>query len=246
MTLAVVVLTYNEAGFIEACIDSVAWADRVVVFDSFSDDGTVERAQAKGAEVIQHPFVDYAAQRNAALERVAADWIFFVDADERATPELGAEVREAIRDPRYVGWWVPRRNYLFGRLTRGGGWWPDYQLRVLRRGYARYERPVHEIVVLAGEAGYLKNPLLHHNYDSPQEFRDKQRRYARWEAETLRAAGVRPKVYTPWTMLVREFWRRFVRLQGYVDGLHGLRLAWWMALATWETYRLVRRLPPTR
>jgi glycosyltransferase involved in cell wall biosynthesis len=238
--LAVVILTRNESAFIEACIESVRWADRIVVFDSFSEDDTVARARACGAEVLQHPFENYAAQRNAALEQVEADWIFFVDADERAAPELGEEVREAIRDPRYVGWWVPRRNYLFGRLTRGGGWWPDYQLRVLRRGYARYERPVHEIVVLQGEAGYLRNPLIHHNYDSPAEFRAKQRAYARLEAQALRQAGVRPKPYTPWTMMVREFWRRFVRLRGYIDGLHGLRLAWWMARATWETYRLLQ------
>jgi len=239
--LAVVILTRNESAFIEACIESVRWADRVVVFDSYSEDDTVERARACGAEVMQHPFENYAAQRNAALERVEADWIFFVDADERATPELAEEIREAIRDPRYAGWWVPRRNYLFGRLTRGGGWWPDYQLRVLRRGCARYERPVHEIVVLQGAAGYLRNPLIHYNYDSPLEFRAKQRAYARLEAQALRAAGVRPRWYTPWTMMGREFWRRFVRLRGYVDGLHGLRLAVWMALAVGETYRILRR-----
>ena len=148
--LTVVILTKNEEHNIAACIESVRWADKVVTFDSFSEDRTAEIALELGAKVIQHPFRNYADQRDAALEAVESQWVFFVDADERATPQLAAEVRQAIEDETKVGWWVPRHNYIFGRLTRHAGWFPDYQLRLLKRGHARYDpaREVHEVVIL--------------------------------------------------------------------------------------------------
>ena len=153
-SLAAVVLTKNEERHIGACLDTLAWCDRRVVFDSFSTDRTCEIARERGAEVIQHPFSDYAAQRNAALDAVEADWVFFVDADERVTPELGNEIRSIVAGAGgdIAGWYVPRDNYLFGRLTRGAGYWPDHQMRLLRRGYARYTRPASEIVELAGRS----------------------------------------------------------------------------------------------
>src|SRR5512143_3030794 len=95
-SLAAIVLTKNEERHISACLDSLAWANRRVVFDSFSTDRTCDIAREHGAEVLQHPFSDYAAQRNAALQAVEAEWIFFVDADERATPELAEEITKIV------------------------------------------------------------------------------------------------------------------------------------------------------
>ena len=97
-TLRAVILTHNERRHIGDCIDSLTWADEIVLFDSFSDDGTPDLARARGARVLQHPFVNFARQRDAALEAVDADWIFFVDADERIPPELAAEVRQVIAE----------------------------------------------------------------------------------------------------------------------------------------------------
>ena len=153
--LAAVVLTKNEEQHIGSCLASLAWADRRVVFDSFSTDRTCEIAREHGAEVLQHPFSDYASQRNAALQAIDAEWIFFVDADERATPKLAEEITQIVADSLslsqmegepgkgldVVGWYVPRHNYIFGKLTRGAGYWPDYQMRLLKRGNARYDRP---------------------------------------------------------------------------------------------------------
>ena len=173
----------------------------MVVSDSFSDDGTVERARAGGAYVVQRPFDNFAGQRNAALETVNADWVFFVDADERITPELAAEVRQVICEQPKSGWWVPRHNYIAGQRVRYGGFYPDYQLRLLRRDRARYDpaRPVHEVVLLDGPDGNLQNVMIHYNYDSWAQFRAKQRRYAslrgRHSARARRqalAAQVRP------------------------------------------------------
>jgi hypothetical protein len=259
--LAAIVLTKNEERHIGDCLDSLAWADRRVVYDSFSTDRTCELARAHGAEVLAHPFSHYAAQRNAALQAVEADWIFFVDADERATPELADEIKaitEAAalagktagqpaqasaleaRSEEIVGWYVPRHNYLFGKLTRGAGYWPDYQMRLLKRGSARYDRPASEVAELEGRAGYLQNALLHYNYETVAQFRQKQTFRIDFEAANLYRRGEKYRFYSPYYMTVRHFWWRYVTLKGYRDGLHGLRLC--LLLAYFFGYRYYRRL----
>jgi (heptosyl)LPS beta-1,4-glucosyltransferase len=242
--LAVVILTKNEEHNIAACIESVHWADEVVVFDSFSEDRTVEIAQELGARVIQHPFRNYADQRNAALEAVENQWIFFVDADERATPELAAEIRQAIEDETKVGWWVPRHNYIFGKLTRHAGWFPDYQLRLLKRGRAHYDptREVHEVVILGGEEGHLKNVLIHYNYANLSQFLERQSRYTDYEARILYDHGIRPRWRNFILQPLREFRRRYVSMQGWKDGFHGLLLSGLMAYYNFVMHVRLRRL----
>ena len=240
--LTVVILTLNEERHITDCINSVGWADRVVVLDTLSTDRTVELAKAAGAQVLQHPFENYSQIRNVALEQVESPWIFFVDADERGTPELGDEIRHVINERDENGWWVPRHNYLFGKLTLGSGWYPDYQMRLLRRGTAHYERPVHEIVVLEGQEGWLKNTLRHYNYDTVAQFRAKQARYTDLDARILYDAGERPRPYTPATQAIRHFFWRFFSLRGYRDGLHGLRLGLYMAYYEAVKYQKLARL----
>ncbi len=240
MHLVALILSLNNADDIVPCVESVSWCDEVVVFDAFSSDGTVRLARSAGARVIQHPFQDFARQRNAALDAVQADWVFFVDSDERATPELAREVRDVIGREVVNGWWVPRHNYIFGRLTRGAGYYPDYQMRLLRSGCGRYERPASEIVVLQGQDGHLTHPLVHYNYRTVAQFHEKQRLREPFEATTLHGQGVRLK---PWTLLrepLREFRRRYITLSGYRDGLHGLRLC--MLLAYYFGFRNYLRL----
>jgi glycosyltransferase involved in cell wall biosynthesis len=232
-----VILTRNEAAHVTGCIDSLGWADRVVVFDSYSDDGTVALARQAGAEVLQRPFDNYAAQRNAALDAVGAEWVFFVDADERATPALAAEIRRVIAERPENGWYAPRHNVIFGRVTLGAGWYPDYQFRLMRRGRARYVRPVHELGEVDGAVGYLENPLIHYNYRDPAHFHAKQRFYVEHDAVILKEQGIRPKPRNFVLQPLRQFWWRFVTLDGYRDGLHGLRLSLYMAYYEWRKYR---------
>ncbi len=224
--LAVIILTKNEGRHIGDCIATLSFADRVVLSDSFSDDDTVEIAQAAGATVIQRPFDNFAGQRNAAMEAVDTNWIFFVDADERIPEELATEVCRVINERPEVGWWVPRHNFIAGHEVRHGGFYPDYQLRLLRRDRARYdpERPVHEVVLLDGPSGYLQNPMIHYNYATWPQFHAKQRRYARLESRILRERGVRPWPHKFIRQPLREFWRRYVTLKGYKDGWVGLKL----------------------
>ncbi|MCA9989409.1 MAG: glycosyltransferase family 2 protein [Anaerolineales bacterium] len=242
MELTAIILTRDEAAHISDCVASLAWTDRVLVFDSFSQDDTVALARAAGAEVQQSPFENYAQQRNAALDALTTDWVFFVDADERGTPALGAEIRQVMATRPEAGWYVPRHNYIFGRLTRGAGWYPDHQLRLFRHGRVRYERPVHEIALVDGPVGYLQQPLIHHNYRDPAHFRAKQARYSSYDAQILHQQGVHPRPYTYLTMPLRQFWWRFVSLKGYRDGLHGLRLSGYLAYYEWVKYRKLAQL----
>jgi (heptosyl)LPS beta-1,4-glucosyltransferase len=242
--LSVIILTKNEEKNIADCIASLQWADEVVVFDSFSHDRTVEIAQDAGAAVLQHAFQNFAQQRNAALEAVNSDWVFFVDADERATPELATEVRRVIQDDSRSGWWVPRHNYIFGRVIRHAGWYPDYQLRLLRHGQAYYDpqREVHELVILDGEEGHLENPLIHYNYATLDQFIDRQNRYTDYEAKILFDQGIRPKPRNFILQPLREFRRRYVSLEGYKDGFHGLLLSLLTAYYTLAMYLRLRRM----
>ena len=243
--LAAVVLTRNEERHISECLESLAWADERVVFDDLSTDQTVDLAITAGARVLQHRLENFAAQRNAALGAVEAEWVLFVDADERATPALAEEVRRVIgySDERArAGWWVPRHNFMLGHRMRGGGWYPDHQLRLLKRDRARYDlqRPVHEVVLIEGEAGYLENPLIHYNYDTVAHFRQKMGRYTAFEARILCDQGIRARPWTYVSMPVREFWRRFVVLEGYRDHVYGLLFCGLMSWYTLQTYLRLR------
>ena len=243
MNVTAIVPTLNEEHNILDCLESLAWADRRVVFDCFSTDKTVDLARQVGVEVMQHPFENYAQFHNAAMERVQADWIFFVDGDERATPELAEEVR-AVTDGGHeeVAWSVPRHNYIFGRLTLGAGWYPDYQSRLLLRGRVRWERPVHEVIVADGPEGYLKNPLIHYNYDDLADFITRQEKYTNIDAGILLEQGVRPRFYTPYSQAVRHFWWRFVTLRGVREGLHGTWLSMLTAYYEAVKYRRLAQL----
>lgn len=246
MKLFAVILTSNEARHIQECIDSVRFADGIVIYDSFSTDQTVHLAQQFGAEVIQRKFDNYANQRNAALAAVKerADWVLFVDADERVTPELAAEVREVITRPNVSGWRIPRFNYIFGRITKGAGWYPDYQTRLLRVGKAHYDpdRQVHELVVLDGIEGTLTQHFIHYNYHDLSQFVAKQQRYTQYDAQIMWKQGIHPKPQNFALQPIRQFWWRFVSLKGYQDGLHGLRLSLLMAWYELRKYQILWRL----
>ena len=242
MHITAAILTLNEAEHITDCVASLAWADAVLVWDSFSSDATVELAKQAGATVGQSVFENYAQQRNAVLDhldQVDTDWVFFVDADERSTKELENEIRLVINHRSENGWFVPRHNYIFGKLTLGAGWFPDYQARLFKLGHVRYDRPVHEVAEVDGTMGNLENPLTHYYYKDIDQFHRVQKKYTAYEAGIMRQEGVKAKFYTPFTQPVRQFWWRYKTLKGYKDGLHGLRMSLLMGYYEWVKYRML-------
>lgn len=243
VSLSYAILTLNEAAEIGACIRSLGPAEEVLLLDSGSTDDTLQvaRVAAHGMpfplRVEQRPFRDYADQRNAALDLVDSDWIFFVDADERSSVEQTAEVSARVAAANApAGFWVPRANIIFGHRMRHTGWSPDYQLRLFQTRRGRYNpaRAVHELVQLDGRAGHLQTPLVHFNYRRVTQFVTKQRRYARQEAEQRLRAGERVRPRALLSLPAREFYWRYVTLSGWRDGGHGLLLS---VLMGW--YRLL-------
>lgn len=246
-TVSAVVLIHNEVGHLTPCLESLAWADERLVLHSGGNDEIVKLALAQGAREESRAFVSFPDLRNAALEMARGDWVFFLDADERATPEVAAEVRQVAGDSEPAApvlWWIPRHNVIFGKVIHHTGWYPDHQARLLRVGRARFDpaRVVHELPVADGAQGYLKNAITHYNYRTVNDFLAKQSRYAEMEAVRLRDQGIRPRFWAPVVQPLRQFRWRYVTLQGYRDGGHGLLLSALMAYYDHLVYRRLRAL----
>lgn len=229
--VTVIIAARNEAGEIGDCVRSVSWAREVLVVENDSTDGTIEEARAAGATVFRHPFTTIGAQRNAAIERATQPWILVVDADERGTPALGAEVARRVSSPPAASggapraFRAPRRNFFFGREIRHGGWERDRPVRLFEATLRYDERPVHEHVIVAGTPATLGEPLLHTPYATLDEYFEKLGRYSRSWAEQHFARGrragladllVRPVGRVVSMLLLRGGWR---------DGMHGVVLA---------------------
>ncbi len=191
--LSVIILTLNEELNIRACLDSVAWADDVLVVDSSSADRTVEYAQAARPDVrvAKHPFQDFGDQRNWALDHGAPrhEWILFLDADERCTPACAAAIRDAIRDPRVnVGFFLTCRNFFLGRWIRHCTLYPSWQLRLLRAGRVRYRKEGHgQREVTDGPLGYVREPYDHFGFSKGIEhWIERHNAYSTNEVELIR------------------------------------------------------------
>lgn len=246
-SLQVIILTLNEADMIAGCIQSLAPLEApILVVDSGSTDQTTQIAPRLGAYVVSRTFDGFADQRNTALELVDSDWVLFVDADERLSPNLCQDIRETISTAAgdVAGYWFARRNLAFGNALRGGGWWPDYQARLLRRGKARYRAnaQVHESVMFDGPSFVLSHPIVHLNYRTRREFIRQQRRYTELRCRMSDAPRPRPRRYLGGP--AREFVRRFFILKGYLDGLDGLFMAGVLAIEEFRSVRLMRRRQP--
>ena len=256
--LSVIVLTRNEEKHIRACLESVrGFANELLVLDSGSNDRTVEIARECGAHVEQRAFDNYPNQRNAAIEMARGDWIFFIDADERATPAFGQELiaqitradeRRGRGEPACIGFWAPRRNIIFGKWIRYTGWSPDFQPRVLKKGFGKFDprREVHELLLWEGEVGYLSEPLTHYNYETLAQFRGKQIAYTRYEARVWFEEGRRARARSFIGQPSREFFRRYVSLQGWRDGAHGLLLSVLMAYYAFVRQRMLWEMQSNR
>jgi len=201
---SIVILTHNEQIDIEACIRSVAWADDVLVFDSFSTDRTAEIALNCGARLMRHKFEDYASQRNAALAlgQFRHEWVFMLDADERFTPELREEIEEALcRQPHeHVLYRVRRKDYLNGIWIRGSSGYPTWFGRLIRRGQVNICRTINEQYVPLGSVGFLNEHVVHFPFSKgTARWLARHNDYSSLEAQTLGAERQGP---VPWRSLV--------------------------------------------
>jgi glycosyltransferase involved in cell wall biosynthesis len=229
--LSACLITFNEADRIDDCLDSLAWCDEIVVVDSHSTDQTRARVQARGARVIERDWAGYVAQKEFACRAAAHDWVLSIDADERVSPPLQAEI-ESLRAagfPAAAGWAMPRCSRYLGAWIRHGTWYPDRAIRLFDRRRGRLEAnpwyDLHERIVLDGPCGALHHDLWHLPYRSLSEHLETIDRYTTIMAEGLHARGQRAAVadlvLRPWA----HFFKGYVLKRGFLDGWRGLLLA---------------------
>jgi glycosyltransferase involved in cell wall biosynthesis len=237
LRLSVVIVTRNEAERLRACLESVVWADEIVVVDAESEDKTVALAREFTDRVVVRPWPGYAAQKNAALDLATGDWVLSLDADEVVSAELRVEIAAVLAvDGPADGYAVSRRNIFWGRWVRHGGLYPDWQVRLFRRGRGRFvERAVHESVAVEGGVERLRGHLEHRSYRDVADFLARADRYATLAADEAVARGRRAGVVDLVLRPLGRFLGMYVVGRGFLDGWRGFLLA-----ALYAYYVLIR------
>ena len=224
MKLTVTVITRNEAANIEGALESVKWADEIVVVDSRSSDNTVEIARRHAARIEIQDWKGYSAQRNYAAEIASHDWILALDADERVPADLAQEIQQIMRDgPTSDGYRMPRISYYLGRWIRGTDWYPDYQLRLYNRRIGQFNgKRVHESVELSqGRPGTLQHDLQHYPYRDISDHVISIDHYTTLAAEEWFATGRRTNALDVVLHPPAAFFRNYVMRRGFRDGTAG-------------------------
>ncbi|MEK7129799.1 MAG: glycosyltransferase family 2 protein [Patescibacteria group bacterium] len=233
--ISVVISARNEEDKLDRCLASVAWADEVIVVDNESTDASVSIAKRHNATVYQRQNnLMLNVNKNFGFEKAQGRWILSLDADEEVTPELAKEIQKKTKNSELrtqnsniVGYWMPRKNIIFGKWIQHGLWWPDKQLRLFQHGKGRFPcAHVHEYLEVDGPTGELQVPYVHHNYETISQFiRKMDTIYTESEVQKL----VRTKYQLVWFDAIRfpvsDFVKVFFAQEGYKDGLHGLVLA---------------------
>lgn len=169
--ISAVVLTKNEEKNIKECLEGLKFCDEIIVVDDYSGDGTAKIAREMGAKVYKrHLAGDFAGQRNFGLEKARGEWVLFVDSDERVTSPLRDEIIRATGNAQRSGFYLKRRDFMWGRELQHGEMANVRLLRLARRGAGRWKRAVHEVWEVEGKIGMLKNPILHFPHQSLREF----------------------------------------------------------------------------
>jgi glycosyltransferase involved in cell wall biosynthesis len=226
--ISVYIIAFNEADKIEAALKSVAWADEIVVADSFSTDATVKIARRYTDRIVQLPFEGFGKLRNDVLGHLSGDWVFSLDADERCTEAAAAEIRGIVDSADAAdAYLVPRRNFFFGRWIRHSGWYPDFrQPQLFRRGRMRYtEDAVHETYVLEGRLGRTQQPIAQVPFRDLAQIVHKMQRYSTLGVERLERRGDRPSMRGALAHGVGAFLRHYVVRAGFLDGWAGFVIA---------------------
>ncbi len=239
-SIAAVVITKDEERNIAACLDSLRWVDELIVVDAESRDRTVAVARRYTDRVFVRPWPGYGPQKNFGFEQTKADWLLVVDADERVTEPLREEIRRllAAGPPADIaGFEVPRRNFFYGRWIRGGGIYPDYQLRLFRRAAGRYDDVLlHERLHLAGRIERLTQPLDHYSMPGIREHVRKMARYTTLGAQEK----LKSRSRIGWLDLAGNHLGTILKTYflrgGYRDGVHGIIVALFAGMHTFVKY----------
>jgi glycosyltransferase involved in cell wall biosynthesis len=235
--ISVIIIAKNEEKNIEDCIRSVEWADEIVVVDGESTDNTQLLAKKfRNVNLIVNKFEGYTSQRRLALKSATHPWIFSIDADERATPELRDEIINTINQNKYDGLRIPRKSFFLDKWIKHCGWYPGYQMRLFRKNQVTVsERLVHEGYEVKGEIGFLKNDILHYTVTSIEDYMERVNRYSTLQAlEKMRNKKV--KFHDVFLRPPAAFFQHFFLKMGFLDGVHGLMVSYFDMVTNMLTY----------
>jgi glycosyltransferase involved in cell wall biosynthesis len=237
--LSVIIITKNEAANIRGCVESVAWADEIIVVDSGSSDATVEICSNLGVQVFQHDWPGFGIQKNRALLSATGEWVFSIDADERVTPKLRAAIEAVLAMPENecTAYQISRISSYCGRFMRHSGWYPDHIVRLFRRDKARFtDDLVHERLITEGPVGHLDGELLHYAFDDLEEVLRKVNQYSSAGAAMMQQKGRQASLSGAVLRGVWSFFRSYLLRGGFLDGREGFMLAVSNAEGTYYRY----------
>lgn len=223
--LAVLILTYNEEENIKDCLQSASFADEIIVVDSYSTDGTLKVVEKFDVTIIQHEMENFAAQRNFAMEKTEAEWIFFLDADERVTPEAAEEITKIVKENKRAAWCIKRMNILFGKQMRFGGHRPDYVTRLFPRRAVRWDGLVHERVICDLSVKRLHGVLHHYTYTDWYRYFAKMNQYSTLMAKRQYGEGKRSSILKIVLHPFFAFFRFYILQLGFLEGKFGFIFA---------------------
>jgi glycosyltransferase involved in cell wall biosynthesis len=236
--ISALAITFNEEENIERYVESLSFADEIIIVDSYSTDATAELAKKLNVKFIQKEFIDFSDQRNFAIEQAKNDWIVFFDLDEVVTPELEREIKKSVAEKDdTIAYFVKRKFHFMGKHIRFGGWQTDKVIRVFNKQHCRYNgNLVHEVVAPDGKVGCLKEKVNHFSYKSFDNYNGKLNLYSKLQADTLYAKKKRPGAYHFFIRpCYRFFWQYFFRL-GVLDGKEGFVLAYVHSFSVFKRY----------
>lgn len=236
-TLTVIIAAKNEARNISDCVQSASFANEVLVLDSGSTDGTPKLAEAAGATVVATDWPGYGPQQSRGIGLATSDWVLSLDADERISPALRAEIIAAMESDRADGYRVPRLSSLCGEFIHHGGWRPDYTLRLVKRSKAGFTHHfLHANMTVAGTKADLKESLIHYSYRDLDDVLEKLNRYASGNAKDLDNKGVKATFGKAIRHGLWAFFRTYFVRAGFLDGRYGFILAVYNAESTYYKY----------
>jgi glycosyltransferase involved in cell wall biosynthesis len=246
--ISVAIITKNEERNIRACLESIRWADDVVVVDSGSTDQTLKICREYPVRIFVEEWKGFARQKNSAIAKTHNEWVLSLDADERIPLELKEEIeKETSQDPVSNGYFIARKNYFAGRWIRYCGWFPDYNLRLFRKSSGRFqERAVHERVQVEGKAERLRNFLIHETYQSVGDFLQRMDRYSTLAAREMRQEGKQFRVFDLLFRPPFTFVQMYLIRLGFLEGYWGFLLSGLYSFYTFAKYSKLRELQGRR
>jgi len=246
--ISVAVITKNEELNIRGCLESVRWADEIVVVDNGSTDETPQICQSFQARVYLEEWKGFSRQKNSAIEKTRNEWVLSLDADERVSHSLRQEIEGVLeRDPSTDGYFIARKSFFLGRWIKHCGWYPDFNLRLFRKSRGRFqERAVHERVEIQGKVGYLKNPLEHRTYRSLSDFFERMDRYSTLAAREMQHDGRRFRFFDVFFRPPFTFLQMYLLRAGFLEGYLGFLLSVLYSFYTFAKYIKLKELQEER